>query len=274
MTTLPVHTTLNGCHIIENEINFLAFPRVQDGMVIFGARYGFETLGRAHWLRRCRFHYWGDIDAHGFAILDALRARFDHVESFLTDRGTFMAFESLWGTEDRRVHRDLPRLTAEERALYDPGMHTLAPLSGIDIKPTVEMHVRSCWTMNFARTSRGRWRIATCVSMSSRIQTESSNRNQHVHVEQRPRQSPVSSRSRSMSVLVTTPPRFGNGRKPNSGSGSGSVPIPDIKPAPDPGTNSTTTAPILQQQRRSTGYPTYPPPLTGAHPPCHPPCRP
>ena len=34
----------------------------------------------------------GDIDTHGFAILDTLRARFDHVESFLMDRDTLMAF--------------------------------------------------------------------------------------------------------------------------------------------------------------------------------------
>ena len=112
-------TGVSRVFITENEINFLAFPRVEEGMVIFGAGYGFETLGRAHWLRKCRLHYWGDIDTHGFAILDALRARFDHVESFLMDRGTLMAFESLWGTEDRPIHRDLPRLTAEERALYD-----------------------------------------------------------------------------------------------------------------------------------------------------------
>ena len=105
--------------ITENEINFLAFPRVKEGMVIFGAGYGFETLGRAHWLRECRLHYWGDIDTHGFAILDALRAHFDHVESFLMDRCTLMAFESLWGTEDSPIDRDLPRLTAQERALYD-----------------------------------------------------------------------------------------------------------------------------------------------------------
>ena len=112
-------TGVSRAFITENEINFLAFPRVREGMVIFGAGYGFETLGRAHWLRKCRLHYWGDIDTHGFAILNALRARFDHVESFLMDRGTLMAFESLWGTEDRPIHRDLARLTAEERALYD-----------------------------------------------------------------------------------------------------------------------------------------------------------
>ena len=114
-----LRTGVSRVFITENEINFLAFPRVRDGMVIFGAGYGFETLGRAHWLRRCRLHYWGDIDTHGFAILDALRAQFDHVESFLMDRDTLMAFDSLWGTEDRPIHRDLPRLTAEERALYD-----------------------------------------------------------------------------------------------------------------------------------------------------------
>ena len=104
--------------ITENEINFLAFPCVRGGMVIFGAGYGFETLGRAHWLRRCRLHYWGDIDTHGFAILDALRARFGHAESFLMDRSTLLAFESLWGTEDSPIDRELPRLTAEERTLY------------------------------------------------------------------------------------------------------------------------------------------------------------
>ena len=35
------------------------------------------------------------------------------------DRGTLLAFESLWGTEDSPINRDLPRLGAEERALYD-----------------------------------------------------------------------------------------------------------------------------------------------------------
>ena len=88
-------------------------------MAIFGAGYGFESLERTHWLSRCRLHYWGDIDTHGFAILDALRARFGHVESFLMDRSTLLAFESLWGTEDAPIDRDLARLTAPERALYD-----------------------------------------------------------------------------------------------------------------------------------------------------------
>lgn len=56
--------------VTENETNFLAFPEVAQAIVIFGAGYGWEALARASWLHRCRLHYWGDIDTHGFAILD------------------------------------------------------------------------------------------------------------------------------------------------------------------------------------------------------------
>ena len=105
--------------ITENEINFLAFPRVKSSLVIFGAGYGFEMLARAEWFLRCRIHYWGDIDTHGFAILDQLRGQFGHAESFLMDRDTLQAFEPLWGEEGKQTLRDLSRLNPEEMALYD-----------------------------------------------------------------------------------------------------------------------------------------------------------
>jgi hypothetical protein len=88
-------------------------------LVIFGAGYGFEMVIKTKWLSRCHVYYWGDIDTHGFAILDQLRCRFDHVESFLMDRTTLLAFESQWGEEEKQALRDLPRLNGEERALYD-----------------------------------------------------------------------------------------------------------------------------------------------------------
>lgn len=112
-------TSVSRVFITENEINFLAFPQIKDTVVIFGAGYGFEMLRKAEWLARCRIHYWGDIDTHGFAILDQLRNQFDRVESFLMDRSTLLAFESQWGVEEKQTLRDLPRLNPEERALYD-----------------------------------------------------------------------------------------------------------------------------------------------------------
>jgi len=105
--------------ITENEINYLAFPALPDSLLIFGAGYGFEVLAQAGWLMSCQVFYWGDIDTHGFAILDQLRAHLPHVRSLLMDRATLLAFEAQWGKEEKQTLRDLPRLNPEERALYD-----------------------------------------------------------------------------------------------------------------------------------------------------------
>lgn len=103
----------------ENETNFLAFPPAADAMVVFGAGYGWDGLARAQWLARCKIYYWGDIDTHGFAILDQLRNRFGKVESFLMDRDTLLGHRELWGEEASQSIHDLPRLTEQERALFD-----------------------------------------------------------------------------------------------------------------------------------------------------------
>jgi hypothetical protein len=105
--------------ITENEINFLAFPPVSLSLVLFGAGYGFETLSEADWLRDREIYYWGDLDTHGFAILDQLRAHFSRAASFLMDRETLLAHRPQWGSEPQPETRDLVRLTCQENALYD-----------------------------------------------------------------------------------------------------------------------------------------------------------
>lgn len=105
--------------ITENEVNFLAFPAVPDSLVVFGAGYGFAALAGADWLQRCAVHYWGDIDTHGFAILDQLRTSLPHAQSLLMDETTLLAHRAHWGQEPTPVLHDLPRLTATEAALFD-----------------------------------------------------------------------------------------------------------------------------------------------------------
>lgn len=112
---LPVRRVL----VTENEVNFLALPPMADTLAIFGAGYGWEAIGRARWLDDCEIHYWGDIDTHGFAILDALRAHFREVRSLLMDRATLLAHEMHWTREADPVRHELLRLNADERALYD-----------------------------------------------------------------------------------------------------------------------------------------------------------
>ena len=105
--------------ITENETNFLAFPELARALVIFGAGYGWEALARAAWLHRCQLHYWGDIDTHGFVILDRLRDCFAHAQSLLMDRETLLAHRPHWGEEPEPASQPLSRLTAEEAAVYD-----------------------------------------------------------------------------------------------------------------------------------------------------------
>jgi len=114
-----LHLPLRRVFITENEINFLAFPPQSESMVIFGAGYGFEALQSAGWLNACELHYWGDIDTHGFAILDQLRAHFRHAQSLLMDRATLLAHRAQWGTEPQPLTRDLPRLNPAESDLYN-----------------------------------------------------------------------------------------------------------------------------------------------------------
>lgn len=105
--------------ITENETNFLALPNAPGAIAIFGSGYGWDALAKARWLERCTIHYWGDIDTHGFAILDQLRGHFPHVTSILMDRVTLDAHTAFWGRGDKPQRGDLHRLAPEELSLYN-----------------------------------------------------------------------------------------------------------------------------------------------------------
>ena len=105
--------------ITENEINGLAFPDVPRGLVIFGLGYSLDLLFSAEWLRSLELHYWGDIDTHGFAMLDKLRTMFPLVRSLLMDRETLLAHRSLWVQEAVPHIGRLARLTDAERTLFE-----------------------------------------------------------------------------------------------------------------------------------------------------------
>lgn len=111
---LPVDTVM----ATENQVNFLALPERPRTLALFGAGYGFSSLRDAAWLRDCRVLYWGDIDTHGFRILDQLRAVHPHVESVLMDEDTLLAHRDAWATESSPSRAALARLTPAEAALY------------------------------------------------------------------------------------------------------------------------------------------------------------
>jgi hypothetical protein len=105
--------------IVENDITGLAFPPCDASVVFFGGGYSIELLAAITWLPECEVHYWGDIDTHGFAILDRLRSFIPEANSLLMDRGTLLDHKHLWSSEETPFVGPLARLTLEEKALYD-----------------------------------------------------------------------------------------------------------------------------------------------------------
>ena len=104
--------------IAENEVNGLAFPDVQDSIVIFGLGYSIDLLHPILWMKDRDIYYWGDIDTHGFAMLDRLRAAFPSACSLLMDRETLLAHRSLWVREDTPFRGALSRLAPNEHELF------------------------------------------------------------------------------------------------------------------------------------------------------------
>lgn len=116
--------------IVENDVTALAFPAMASSLVIFGQGYGIgRILADARWLRDRDVFYWGDLDSHGFRILDQLRLVLPGACSLLMDPQTLMANEHLWGFESHPWTGELTRLTESERTAFRmldtavPGRH-------------------------------------------------------------------------------------------------------------------------------------------------------
>lgn len=104
--------------ITENLVNFLSLPAAPDTLALFGKGYGFGVVRDASWLSECTLQYWGDLDTHGFRILDQLRSAHPHVESVLMDEETLLKHRTLWGAEPAPSRAKLTRLTRTESELY------------------------------------------------------------------------------------------------------------------------------------------------------------
>lgn len=104
--------------IVENEITYLSLPVPAGGVVIWGKGFEVDRVGRLPWLAEAPVTYWGDIDTHGFAILDRLRAWLPHTRSVLMDRATLLAHRDRWGIDATPTRARLTRLRDEEGDLY------------------------------------------------------------------------------------------------------------------------------------------------------------
>lgn len=106
--------------VVENQTSFLVIPENSSRLVIWGAGYGADELVRSlPWVSSVRLRYWGDIDTHGYAILDAVRRSAAHAESVLMDVDTLTAHRAYCVTEAKQSTRELAELTPDERRVYE-----------------------------------------------------------------------------------------------------------------------------------------------------------
>jgi hypothetical protein len=108
----------SSVYVVENEITYLAFPPAENAVVMLGGGYALSGLKSLTWLNDRDLIYWGDIDTHGFAILNRLRQAFPHARSMLMDRVTLLAHDAQWVREPKPVNAALPLLDGDEAALY------------------------------------------------------------------------------------------------------------------------------------------------------------
>lgn len=104
--------------VTENKVNLLALPPLPGTLALFGAGYGFAALREIAWLRETTVLYWGDIDTHGFAILDQLRADGIRARSVLMDIETLLAHRKQWVREVTPTTAPLTHLHDDEAQLY------------------------------------------------------------------------------------------------------------------------------------------------------------
>jgi hypothetical protein len=105
--------------LVENLQTGLAFEETRGAVVVMGLGYGVSLLARVPWIADAECTYWGDLDTHGFAILNRARSCLRLVESALMDESTLLRYRNLWVVEkEQSTEPDLPLLTDAERAVY------------------------------------------------------------------------------------------------------------------------------------------------------------
>lgn len=143
--------------VVENRASYLALPPARHAMAIFGEGFGVTVLEGVPWLAERELVYWGDIDTHGFVILDRLRQRVPGVRSLMMDRRTLLDHLDRIVVEEHPTAKPLTALTAEEQILYrdlvEDRFGTSVRLEQERIRFAAVRHALEPWTTSDERSS-------------------------------------------------------------------------------------------------------------------------
>ena len=96
--------------IIENEINYLTFPYMENGIVIWWKWFNISLIKDTKWLENKEIFYFWDLDSHGFKILSICKKYFPQTKSIFMNKKTFDKFiefsikwNILWKDESEKL---------------------------------------------------------------------------------------------------------------------------------------------------------------------------
>ncbi len=115
LTTLPLNPARTL--ILENKEGLYALPPLADTVAVHGSGYTVHELAEVPWVVGSEVWYWGDLDSHGFAILDRLRRHLPHVRSLLMDQATLDRWRGLAVREQSPTFTEVSHLTGSEAAV-------------------------------------------------------------------------------------------------------------------------------------------------------------
>ena len=105
--------------IIENQICFHTFPKIENAVAIFGEGFKSRVSRHLPWLEKADLYCWFDLDAAGFEMLNMMRQHYPNAKSFLMDEETFKDFQVFAvHPESRQKARHLEHLKEKEQGLY------------------------------------------------------------------------------------------------------------------------------------------------------------
>ncbi|MBX9721770.1 MAG: hypothetical protein K2X81_10270 [Candidatus Obscuribacterales bacterium] len=111
--------SITRAFLVENDQTALCFHDFPGAIVIFSRGYSVEIVEAVPWLLKIECYYWGDLDTHGFNILNSARSQLPHLKSLLMDEETLKSHRDLWVVEEKPIQAaNLKTLSAEEHNLY------------------------------------------------------------------------------------------------------------------------------------------------------------
>lgn len=105
--------------VVENLTTFLALPDLPGTVAVFGRGFAVDAVAALPWALEARIVYWGDLDSHGFAILDRLRHHAPDATSALMDIETLTAWREFTVADPTPTRTNPTRLTPEELATLE-----------------------------------------------------------------------------------------------------------------------------------------------------------